>query len=484
MESNYSNRDFEQLVKQNADEYRMFPSEKVWSGINNSLHTRRRWTGFGLAFLLLLTGGAVSWVMTMYPADKKAQDFASVTPSNSGTDANLVTEESSIITSSPEKKETRKLHGILPFSNEPEQTSVANEEQAISVATDAVPYELRKTTIAEPISSPAIPAHNELADRIEKNIAPMHPVRVKHADPASTALVINPETETLASPAVTTITLKETPAAIITNAHPAAGVSEPPLTIESVTNSYRRERERKLISWQLFITPTISYRKLGTNKAFNNAAGTGYPFSPALTDVNQAVTHRPDIGLQVGFMGRYPLTNSLKLRAGLQLNVNRYDIKAFSYSGEMATIGLNGVRPGGSSVSAYTRYRNYSGYKADWLKNFYYSVSLPIGAELKVLGNDRRSFGIAGTVQPTYVITDGAYLISTDYKNYAKVPWLTRNFNMSTGFEAFINYTSGKTRWQVGPQVRYQLLSSFENKYPVKENLFDFGVKIGVSLNQ
>ena len=63
MESNYSNRDFEQFVKQNADQYRMFPSEKVWKNIHNTLHTRRKWYGAGLAFLLLLTAGAVTWVM-------------------------------------------------------------------------------------------------------------------------------------------------------------------------------------------------------------------------------------------------------------------------------------------------------------------------------------------------------------------------------------------------------------------------------------
>ena len=62
MESNYDNRDFEQFVKQNADQYRMFPSEKVWKGIHNSLHTRRRWYGIGLAFLILTTG-IVTWVM-------------------------------------------------------------------------------------------------------------------------------------------------------------------------------------------------------------------------------------------------------------------------------------------------------------------------------------------------------------------------------------------------------------------------------------
>src|SRR5688572_31773279 len=71
MESNFNNRDFEQFVKQNADQYRMFPSEKVWKGIHNTLHTRKRWYGFGLA-LLLLTSGAVTWVM-LTPSGKVQQ---------------------------------------------------------------------------------------------------------------------------------------------------------------------------------------------------------------------------------------------------------------------------------------------------------------------------------------------------------------------------------------------------------------------------
>ncbi len=36
---------------------------------------------------------------------------------------------------------------------------------------------------------------------------------------------------------------------------------------------------------------------------------------------------------------------------------------------------------------------------------------------------------------------------------------------------------------QIGPQVRYQTLSSFKQKYPVIENLFTFGLKAGVTFN-
>ena len=62
MENGFNNRDFEHFVKQNADQYRMFPSEKVWNNIHHSLHQRNRWVGAALV-LLLLTTGAVTGVM-------------------------------------------------------------------------------------------------------------------------------------------------------------------------------------------------------------------------------------------------------------------------------------------------------------------------------------------------------------------------------------------------------------------------------------
>ena len=74
MNQYFENRDFEHFVKQNADQYRMFPSEKVWKGINNTLHTRRRWYGIGLA-LLLLTTAAVTGIM-LSPSSKQPQTLS------------------------------------------------------------------------------------------------------------------------------------------------------------------------------------------------------------------------------------------------------------------------------------------------------------------------------------------------------------------------------------------------------------------------
>ncbi|MGZ8545532.1 MAG: hypothetical protein ACXWV0_09560, partial [Flavisolibacter sp.] len=258
-----------------------------------------------------------------------------------------------------------------------------------------------------------------------------------------------------------------------------------PMTIESVLNSFSPRRKKKLES-QLYFTPTISYRKLSENKAYiKTVSPANIPSTQQnLYDINNFVTHKPDFGFELGLAAKYPLTKNIKLKAGVQFNVNRYDIKIFNSSTQLATIRLNN-RNGMDSVNRVTNYSNTpTGYHANWLENFYFQISAPVGIEFKIKGDQKVEFGIASTVQPTYVLGDRAYLISTDYKNYAEVPWLIRRWNVNTSLETFVAYSTGKLQWQVGPQVRYQLLSSFVKKYPVKENLFDFGLKVGIGLHK
>src|SRR5579871_3550519 len=54
MERDFYNNEFEELIKQKADQYKLYPSDKVWKRIYDSLHTGRRWFITGMA--LLITG--------------------------------------------------------------------------------------------------------------------------------------------------------------------------------------------------------------------------------------------------------------------------------------------------------------------------------------------------------------------------------------------------------------------------------------------
>lgn len=475
MESNYRNREFEQFVKENADQYRMFPSEKVWKGINSTLHTRRKWYGAGLALLLLMTGTAVTLVMVSYPVATN-QKLANSPSKNSIASEKARTSSSPVIqknvlpfNNSPEPPVSKEHTGIIAPLTGPTESGVIMENQATRLT--IIPAEEQYAAIT--IGRAPVAVVSTKSSAINNSINEL--ITIEPSEPSQNLLV----QKIVEIPAIAQTTQVKTSAL-------PAGLSLP-LVEEAAALATNKPSGRK-ISWQVFLTPTISYRKLAENKSFDNIDGpAGIPAAPQL-DVNNEVTHKPDMGFQLGVAARYKVTKSLRLRAGIQFNVNRYDIKAVAYNPELATIELNGTNGNGSTLAAWTPYRNNhksNSFRSDWLKNFYFSVSAPFGAEMIILGkNKKTSLGVAGTVQPTYIINDRAYVISTNYKNYANIPSLTRHVNVNTGFETFVNFTNGRTQWQVGPQVRYQVLSSFNNKYAVKENLFDFGIKVGVTLNE
>ncbi len=54
MEKNFYHTDFEEYLKEKADQYKMYPSDKVWKGIDRSMRSYRKWYWTG--FILLLSG--------------------------------------------------------------------------------------------------------------------------------------------------------------------------------------------------------------------------------------------------------------------------------------------------------------------------------------------------------------------------------------------------------------------------------------------
>jgi hypothetical protein len=469
MESRNNNRDFEQFLKQSADQYRMFPSENVWKGIDKALHTRRRWYGLGLALLLLLTGTGVTLVMLTTP-HQQAKAPARVTQSTSTTLAVPAPANPQQATTQPPTISGPRIYSYsqtdisinIPATiRVPQPAGSAFEEANLrSVSQSPVSSQMDGTMNEVPTMDMSFPL--ALNNGLVLPLAPgtlLEEVPVKENESSKSTAEVTPTTERV--------------------------VDTYPLTIESVINSFTRNRPVKQIELQYYLSPTISYRKLSENKEFmRDAAFSGtVPASVAYNDVNKAVTHKPDIGVELGVAAKYPLTKALKIKAGIQFNVSRYDIRAYNNPGEIATIALD-AGSGTNSISRETIYRNYNGNRTNWLQNLYYSAAIPVGLEVKFSSSKASYFAIAATAQPTYIISDKAYLLSTDYKNYVEVPSLIRKWNMNAGFEALVGYSTRNLHWQVGPQVRYQIRSSFQDQYPVKENLFDFGLKVGVTLKK
>jgi hypothetical protein len=440
MERRSTNETFEHLLRQNAEEFRMHPSPKVWKGISENLSKRKKRFYFGF-ISLLISSAILSYTIFDFSVVKIAQPNTPVLVpvgnpvkdvANGTTKLNRNTASIKLATGKPRVQSTSNVSLIASDANL--KGSQAIEESSIPLENSLALQ--RQNWIAEILSTPGANPLNNLS--FNKNFFDFNSINTSIPEEENSNVPVKP-----------------------------------------------RSKSSKF-GLMFFFTPTVSYRKLSENKSYlRSVTPIGVPYNiAALYDVNNAVTHKPNIGLEFGVTTKYSISKNIKLRGGLQFNINRYDIKAFRYVPEVATIALNNGSMGMQSVNTVSNYRNFNGAQTDWLQNFYFQVSTPIGAEIKLHGTEKMYVGAATTIQPTYVLGDRAYLITADYKNYAQVPWLMRRGNVNTSLETFVAYSTGKVNWQVGPQVRYQLLSSFVNKYPVKENLFDFGLKVGISVNQ
>lgn len=450
MERNSYNGDFERFLRDNANGYRMYPSEKVWKGVHRSLHVRSKWYRLSALLLLFsfLTTGMV-FIFSLKKSDNPTEATADLTVGNNNTqkDKQVSRPEmtrASLQTPTPDKGISRK--------------NSAHSKGPVTVSTSAA-------LVASVFEPAAFPATSPIAVAAEQSENPAEPLfeetntRMTERFPDEPALALRFQGKALATSSLA------------------------PSNTIAVTNpklSFTKPGPRKL-NWQIHFTPTVSYRKLSENKQYRPVGSVNYT---SLLNVNDAVIHKPDIGFEIGLDARYSLSNKLRARIGIQSNVTRYEIRAYSSRYELATITLNSQNGAPNSVSAISNYRNFGGYNSNWLENLYLQVSIPFGIDYIIADNKKTQFGISSSLQPTYLLGKQAYLLSADYKNYVKVPDLIRRWNANVDFETFVGYSTGKIKWQVGPQVRYQIFSSFVDSYPVRENLFDFGLKLGMSLNR
>lgn len=421
----YSN-DFNDFLRENADAHRLYPSEKVWAGIHARLHPPRRWGLRALALLLAI------------PLSTSISEFQSV------------------------------LSPDLPATAVSASPSLLADRSAVVERSEV---HFSATPTDEPDRSPRVGPDDTWKSSLVKSLAAAAEIPLPANIPEQVAMTA------IAAPAIQSNALTET-ATLAPD-------------IENVVNSYQRQVHRPRFKWQLYVTPTVSYRRLQEDQKFIALARLSAPTAPAVPapgselNLQSVIRHRPDMGLQLGISGTYPVGKRLDWIAGLQFNVSKYDIEAYNYPSEVATIALMNSWGGASTVSTLTSFRS-NGFTArsNWLRNYYYSVSVPLGLEWRILGKKQNHWGISATAQPTYVVGNRAYVISTDYQNYAEVPYLINKWNINLGLETYARFKAGATDFRIGPQVRYQALSSFKKGYPVQEHLYDFGIKVGMTLGK
>jgi hypothetical protein len=450
MERNYYREGFENFLREKSDEYKLYPSEKVWNNINQKLHPQRKWPFLAAALLLLGIGVGTKIMIDDWNNPVLSTLENKATPTDKY-DELKISEEAS-------DHADINQHSVISLAASDAQPDVKKGKLNLPKADlyavkTAEPFDNNNKLIQTDGRSGSylnnIPLFNaETTGRIEAKVVPFTTTK--------------PENEKITADKIEL--KKENP---ISN------------TLEIIITGIGKAKKKT--SWQMYVSPTVSYRRLIGHASKSNYSYSGFAYSANLgfpSDVNDAVTHKPAVGIEIGTAFIYPVAKNFRIKAGLQFNLNNYQVEAYSYIPEIAPYGAgNFTQP----INTVSYYRNFNGFDKTWLKNSHFMVSIPLGVELTVIGNKRVAFNLASTIQPTYVINNDAYLVSTNLKNYAQEPSLYRKWNVHAGGEAFMSINSGSVRWVVGPQIRYQILSSYKEKYPIKEHLIDFGFKIGVT---
>ncbi|HEY4206239.1 MAG TPA: outer membrane beta-barrel protein [Puia sp.] len=521
-ESNFYSDEFEQLLREKTEQYKMYPSEKVWKGIHGSLHTKRKWFISGMSLLIIgilyFAGRDLLLPSKAELAKRSIASTASPADITNAGDENTAP----LIAAAGQRHSTSSTiaaHRNAQYSDDKSYkeiniglTDPAVRQRDISemlsqvVALPAEPPSIPLIVDLRMPSSPAVSAEENLLAQTSKPVpgaalstAPANDRSsiLSLPSPAPSTSVDNAKDDAPVRIARNTAA-RNTLAATRHAAGPVAGGG-------SVDNSRKSKggtvaftdeiADQQRINWlydyavynlpaaakrnrkyfQLYSAPTATYRSL--------SGGT----LPAKSDPNMRgpknyLDHSAVWGFEVGGSFMYRITRNLTLKAGLQFNYSRYTVRGYAdmrqSSPEIRTAYGHALDSVNTPPMLWNSYLQKSQIN---LTNDIYQLSAPIGFELRVMGNERLQLNVGASIQPSYLLNTNVYFLTSEYTDYVKGPSQFRRWNLTGGLEAFLSYKlPNGLRLQAGPEFRYQLLSSFYNSYPIKENLKGYGLKIGI----
>jgi len=542
-ESNFYSDDFEQLIREKTEQYKMYPSEKVWKGVHSSLHTKRKWFFGSMAILVtgilfyagkeLITptshAGPIKKIASLTtPADESSSRTVATNRTHTSFTTyrgNTSTVRHSVQTDadlSPEDQQYKEVNITVshPVITQPDLSEDLSHKVNLPSEAPALPVIAGKTGFPEAWmakaaeeGAPAGAVNSGIRAGTEGS-GTVAPAARTYTDGSVVAAGSNPT----AKEVIESLSARGTEArtnlagrgnlantkdgqdrTIRKGSISGAAGEGAKASSEAIAEAIDRQRinwlhdyavytltpgpQRNRTYLQLTLAPTVNYRNLSGGEVSPKAIQQGGPFSPMRSgDASSYVDHSPALGFEVGGSLLYRITRNLSIKGGLQFNFSRYTIKAYASSPRQTTLGLRS--PYGyflDSITAPTNISNLGGSSLEKLNNDYYQLSAPIGFELRVLGNERLQVNVAATIQPTYLLNTNPYMLSPDYTSYTKYPSYFRRWNWNTSVEAFLSYRMGGVRLQVGPEFRYQLLSTYTNNYSLHENLKGYGLKIGIT---
>lgn len=480
--------ELEEFLQDEVKDHRMYPSDQIWRNIQNEVHGPQTWPALTFISILIISALTITTLINNHPEQKSGK----LVVLKNGSDKKIIpTEQPSLVSEfnaiSAEQVTATTIAQIEQQQLKEEANRVVSEAPVIpirylkEVAATTVPEQILKE-----IQLPTKPSFLEESN--PNNSAASTFVKGESTEHAN-FLIDMPESN---SALESTIGIKNNSAENNTTQNNAfVKVTESNKIEATSTDEYLKEFAYKPITtvsaknskfgFGFFITPSTSYRSLSDFKA-KEILGTAPATAPVglnyTTNINEIVRHKPAVGLELGFAVLYNMSNRIKFKTGVQFNIRQYYIETFQSVADVTTISLVNNH-GIENVSVLSLYNNNNGYRNTELDNKMYQISIPIGFQYDIIKGKHLGITAEASIQPTFTLNKSLYLLSTDYKHYADGNSLMRKWNINSSLGINLTYQTGVYQWFLGPQARFQHLPTYSNKYPIKEYLMDYGIRLG-----
>ncbi len=483
MKKDFNLDDFESFLSDSVEEHRMYPSDRVWRNIDNELHEKKRWPA--LTFFSILFGSIITVGIVLIQPNKNL--FTINIPAQAA--GNAGAKQLSATTASPTETNAA--------ANGPQQVdigfssfgvaSTTGQQQAAYPISDVnkagTDYYVAEADWAlQHAIETAISTTKASLGNAEFSIGQANRASKPddaYADIAGSGEIIGSSLVSVTQNQLPTVNM---PLVTVANSVARLPVAKNIITKKNSIFALAKKAPAQRWSFTMYATPSYSYRILKEVKREDKDLPVSGPVSPSVTlDVNDFVRHKPRLGLEAGAGFIYNVTQNFRIKAGLQFNYRHYAIEAYASSFQATTILLNQGSTTESLVG-FTSISNRRSPRPLTVSNQYWQVGVPVGFDMKLSKWKRLNVFVGGTIQPTYQFNkNNIYLLSSDYKNYIQKPELIRVWNINTSIEAFLAYKVGKgITLQAGPQMQYQMLPGSIDQYPIRENLVNYGVKVGI----
>ncbi len=507
MERRFDMSDFEQSLKDHADQFKMTPSKRVWNGIYNNLHPGSKWPSIPVAVVFIM--GLVT--------------IGSLNNSTTKLDRTVTIKTHPTTNSSKSEIEWQAEEAPAPQTNSRSYSEIMDGQKNNNTSRkDIIEGQNKNSSDKISSSSLSIVVNNlkgksNSESKVQNNLT-LESLSLKgnevmpadvNTSAANTVNEQKTEVALLQKPVILQADLQATvaqkpeelskdlfvPVSYKIFSIPLSGSLadriicvdriEPVLNNqieilnENLTIPKIHMKKNNKIEWTFYVNPiisTISFNKKTIQPSVNTSSIVVLSNQPSFK-----IIHNPRFGIETGAEMSFQIAKKLQFITGLNLSYSGFNNVSNLVHPTFATLNLVDNTGQTYTKNYITHYGNGQSQDHINLINYNIETSIPMGIQYNIWTSQKIKIDVSSLLEPSVVIRDDAYLISSDGRYYVNDPMLVRRTNIDGHLGSYITLIGKKIKWHLGPDLRYQLLPAYKNIYPTKEHLIDYGIRIGIS---